>query len=449
MDNVLTPQRRFTAKRITTIGLTTAALIVGAWLLVTFERPMPATKNGVPIPFVQQSSPLQGSVYHYGNRGNIEVKEIKFFADESSETLAVDKIYLVHVPAGSNIVNAPLDDVMTLVSDGSHNVDYYGYQYFDSQASLEKRNISEALFKNRFPGSFFASAKARAGDAAHGGFLARFESMNGISFLKTSTVGVTEGVVVRLEPDSLYVFVVNEDGGGRISIRSICGNGIKESGEVCDDGNALNGDSCKNDCTAGLPIPFDDSDGSHGAPPECPVLQCPPPSSAQCVPNPQALDQNGCPSSCTTYSCPTPVVDPPPASHCGDAKKEGSEACDDGNVAADDGCSATCTIESGFSCSGATGAQSSCTSTNTDNSTSSTAIQNRVKALADTDGNGTVSQNEDLSFRIQLMNIEGILAAPYEEVKKYDVSPATIDNTVTPEDILAIVDALDVFNPPE
>ena len=37
---------------------------------------------------------------------------------------------------------------------------------------------------------------------------------------------------------------------------------------------------------------------------------------------------------------------------CGDGIVDGSEQCDDGNTARGDGCSATCTIESGWTCSG-------------------------------------------------------------------------------------------------
>jgi len=40
------------------------------------------------------------------------------------------------------------------------------------------------------------------------------------------------------------------------------------------------------------------------------------------------------------------------ASTCGNGLIEAPEACDDGNLAGGDGCSATCTIESGYSCSG-------------------------------------------------------------------------------------------------
>merc|ERR1711981_1345993 len=35
---------------------------------------------------------------------------------------------------------------------------------------------------------------------------------------------------------------------------------------------------------------------------------------------------------------------------CGDSKREGSEECDDGNTASNDGCSATCKVEGGYQC---------------------------------------------------------------------------------------------------
>lgn len=47
-------------------------------------------------------------------------------------------------------------------------------------------------------------------------------------------------------------------------------------------------------------------------------------------------------------------------STCGDGTVAGTEACDDGNTTDDDGCSGTCTVESGYTCSGA---PSVCTST--------------------------------------------------------------------------------------
>jgi cysteine-rich repeat protein len=45
---------------------------------------------------------------------------------------------------------------------------------------------------------------------------------------------------------------------------------------------------------------------------------------------------------------------------CGNVKN-GNEACDDGFTVSGDGCSSSCTIETGFQCSGAIGAASVCT----------------------------------------------------------------------------------------
>ncbi len=39
-----------------------------------------------------------------------------------------------------------------------------------------------------------------------------------------------------------------------------------------------------------------------------------------------------------------------PEPECGNGKKEGTEACDDGGKAANDGCSATCTVDDGYAC---------------------------------------------------------------------------------------------------
>ncbi|MDP6945522.1 MAG: lamin tail domain-containing protein, partial [Myxococcota bacterium] len=66
---------------------------------------------------------------------------------------------------------------------------------------------------------------------------------------------------------------------------AVCGNGVHEDGEACDDGNAVVGDGCNPDCTEG------------------------------------------------------------PLYVCGNAAVEGDEACDDGNQAGGDGCSAACAIE--------------------------------------------------------------------------------------------------------
>jgi fibro-slime domain-containing protein len=88
---------------------------------------------------------------------------------------------------------------------------------------------------------------------------------------------------------------------------SICGNGIIEFGENCDDGNIVSGDGCSSGCVI----------EAHYT---CKVAS----STAKSV-------------------CVHDVV-------CGDGIIEGAEACDDGNTNSGDGCSATCTLECGWEC---------------------------------------------------------------------------------------------------
>ena len=81
---------------------------------------------------------------------------------------------------------------------------------------------------------------------------------------------------------------------------SVCGNGIREGTEPCDDGNGNWRDGCTPDCKGE---------------PNC--------SGGACI------------------------------SKCGDGMLlpgDATEACDDGNTASGDGCSATCTIEPGYTC---------------------------------------------------------------------------------------------------
>ncbi|HJW75580.1 MAG TPA: DUF4215 domain-containing protein, partial [Thermoleophilia bacterium] len=103
----------------------------------------------------------------------------------------------------------------------------------------------------------------------------------------------------------------------------VCGDAQVGFSEECDDGNLVGGDGC----------------------------------SAQCEVEPG-------------FSCTSIVIEgglvfsicsANPAG-CGDAVRDESEQCDDGDLASGDGCSATCTIEEGFACVGAVGQLSLCTS---------------------------------------------------------------------------------------
>jgi cysteine-rich repeat protein len=83
---------------------------------------------------------------------------------------------------------------------------------------------------------------------------------------------------------------------------AVCGDGIIQAGETCDDGNSIPGDGCSGVCQIE------------------PGYSCPNPGKP-CVFTGQGL--------------------------CGDGKIEGVEACDDGNTVSGDGCSATCQVDTG------------------------------------------------------------------------------------------------------
>lgn len=83
----------------------------------------------------------------------------------------------------------------------------------------------------------------------------------------------------------------------------VCGNGIVEAGETCDDANTLNGDGCSAVCTSEV-----------------------------------GFFCSGSPSVCTTI--------------CGDGAVGSTEACDDDNINSGDGCSSDCTVEPGYACTG-------------------------------------------------------------------------------------------------
>jgi len=140
---------------------------------------------------------------------------------------------------------------------------------------------------------------------------------------------------------------------------SLCGNGILNPGEECDDGNTINGDGCSSTCLMEGPGPecgnglleiteeCDDGnttsgDGctaacevEHSAPLECGngILDV----GEECDDG-NTADGDGCSAFC--------VIEEEPEAVCGNGiLEEPEEECDDGNTINDDGCSATCEIE--------------------------------------------------------------------------------------------------------
>jgi cysteine-rich repeat protein len=101
---------------------------------------------------------------------------------------------------------------------------------------------------------------------------------------------------------------------------SICGNGILESGETCDDGNLINGDGCESNCTI-TPIISICGNG---------ILE-----SGETCDDGNLVNGDGCESNCAIT---------PTTSICGNGILESGETCDDGNLVNGDGCESNCTL---------------------------------------------------------------------------------------------------------
>lgn len=123
----------------------------------------------------------------------------------------------------------------------------------------------------------------------------------------------------------------------------ICGNGIIEGIEQCDDNNTNSGDGCSNTCQleSGWACPI--------AGQICHRTTCGDSlveGSEQCDDS-NNIPYDGCSPTCTIEPvCANGVC----TAVCGDGLKFPQEQCDDGNKKSGDGCSNTCQIETGWHC---------------------------------------------------------------------------------------------------
>jgi len=145
--------------------------------------------------------------------------------------------------------------------------------------------------------------KLTAADAASGDFFGRSVSING----ETIVIGADEDDAAVTDSGSAYVF--------GLSFSSVCGDGVQETPEACDDGAGNSDampDACRTDCT--LP---GCGDGVTDTGEDC--------------------DDTGESASCDA-DCTVPA--------CGDGawNVSAGEVCDDGNADGGDACAADCSV---------------------------------------------------------------------------------------------------------
>ncbi|HEU0030095.1 MAG TPA: DUF4215 domain-containing protein [Kofleriaceae bacterium] len=109
----------------------------------------------------------------------------------------------------------------------------------------------------------------------------------------------------------------------------VCGNGMLETGEECDDGNTVDGDGCSSTCVC-----------EDNEPPPGPVCGNGVVETGEECDDGNTTSGDGCSSTCVCED-----TEPPSGPVCGNGVVETGEDCDDGNTTSGDGCSATCVCE--------------------------------------------------------------------------------------------------------
>jgi len=132
---------------------------------------------------------------------------------------------------------------------------------------------------------------------------------------------------------------------------AFCGDGkIMAGAENCDDNNAVSGDGCSStcltepgyDCSSGVCVASDCGNGVVEVGESCDL------GAANGHFN---GDATGCSKTCTQEpNCRAGGVTQACETRCGDGNIDPGEQCDDANGVDGDGCSALCTVETGFDC---------------------------------------------------------------------------------------------------
>lgn len=212
---------------------------------------------------------------------------------------------------------------------------------------LVRRHLAAVIFMGLFCGFLVGSHPlALASESASFQLRSRVgtaESSSSTSYqicYRFSSFGVQgESSSFQVMPSLNCQLPFQDDGGGRR--RRICGDGILEDFEMCDDGNLIDGDGCSMSCLLETSVP---GGGGGGVGALCgnAVLEV----QEQCDDgNVQSGD--GCSAACALEF--SPPVEPPEVPLetpvCGNGLREVGERCDDGNLSNGDGCSNVCLRE--------------------------------------------------------------------------------------------------------
>lgn len=167
-----------------------------------------------------------------------------------------------------------------------------------------------------------------------------------------SDIASTDSTIDSAIIDSASTSDTADSGQDSNTTVSVCGNGLLEEGELCDDGNAADSDGCAGTCltqdteydcsTPGIPCIRVAVCGNG-------VLE-----GSEACDEGDAYRTEGCAINCDAvtsgWTCPRPGRSCMLVPVCGDGIRARGEQCDDGNTSDGDGCSSACAQQEGFFC---------------------------------------------------------------------------------------------------
>ncbi|MFA5800315.1 MAG: myxococcus cysteine-rich repeat containing protein, partial [Candidatus Peribacteraceae bacterium] len=221
------------------------AVLTAGLAVVVFERQYQSADKTGPLTQQRKSVDVRGQLVSIGRMQSKEVTRVTFPGTTVSETLVQNKVYVINVPDDPAVPTLTLDQAILLSGDSLQPVNYFGYKYVSADGAAEAAHRDDPSFLSRFPGQFFTSAQARVEDAQFGNIISQFELSRSITMGSTGIGGVS------LQRNSRYIVIVNESQPVTFNIRRpvICGDGLKEGTEACDDNNFTLGDGCSSTCT--------------------------------------------------------------------------------------------------------------------------------------------------------------------------------------------------------